>query len=285
MKKLLALGLAVVALVGFALPATAQEDGDDSPGWNFEAYLKEAHSWGALTAHVGPDSVALTWSGLTLGDEASSDLRHLADGALSGEKDGNVDAKELDDFTFGLTALFESQFGKYANQHAFSGFLLIDQAEAQKVEVEHVEAEGLEGSVDQAGPITVEVALDIAFPNVDDHKDVHTVRFDLGPYFLQESHNDDAESLAGDLTLTIAGADGWTIDAQSIQPTCAAESLEDGQLVFAGDDVDCFTGHDGVLLSFAINGHGTRDSSFLPGFEGLFAALALVGVLVLRRRQ
>jgi hypothetical protein len=284
MRNLLVLGLAAVVLTGFALPATAQEaESDESPQWNFEAYLDEAHSWGDLAVKVGPDSVDLSWTGLTLGDQASSDLRQLADGALSGEKDGQVDETELDDFTFGLTALFESQFGKYANNHAFSGFVLIDQAEAQKVEVTHVAAENLAGDVEQAGSVIVGVAINIAFPNVDDHKDVHTVRFDLGPYFIQQSHDEEAESLAGDLTLAVQGADGWSIDAESIQPACAAESFSEGRMVFAGDDVDCFTGHDGVLLSFAINGQGTRDSNFLPGFE-LVALVAALGAALFVRR-
>lgn len=285
MRKLPVFGVALLALVAFAMPAAAEEEAaSDEQRWNFEAYLQEAHSWGQITVSVGPDSVEFVWSGLTLGEQASADLRELADGALSGEKDGEVDETELDDFTFALSALFESQFGKVANHRAFSGFLLIDQAEAQDVKVTNVGAEHLAGSVDQTDPIVVEVALAIDFPNIDDYKDVHTVRFDLGSHFIEEGHEEEAQRLAGDLTLAIQGAEGWTIDAASVQPACAAESLEEGALVFSGEDVSCFTGRDGVLLTFAINGEGKREASFLPGLELLGLAAALGVGLVLRRR-
>jgi len=284
MRNVLVLGLVAITLVGMALPATAQDETADDEPRNFETYLSEAHSWGSLGIHVGPDFVAIDWSGITLGENASSDLRHLADGAISGDKDGQVDESELDDFTFGLSAIFQNTFGKFANNHAFSGFVLIDQAEAQGVEVTGVDADGLTGDVDQGGLVTVGIQLRIAFPNVDDYRDVHTVRFDLGSYFIQEGNEEEADRLAGDLTLTVDGADGWTIDGASVNPQCAADSFQDGRLVFEGDDVACFTGHDGVLLSFAINGDGQREKNFLPGFEAAFVALALVGVVALRRR-
>ena len=284
MKTPVALGIALVAIVGWAAPATAEAD-SSGPNWDFERYMQEAHGLGDLKITVGPDSMVLDWAGIELGQEASEDLRIVADGALSGEKDGRVDRKEADDLTFALTALLENAFGKYANNHRFSGLVLIDDSEAQSAQVTHLEVQDLVGPVDQPAPLTASFTVGIPFPNVDEAKDVHAVRLDMGPYYIREGDDDQGARFAGDLTLTIAAADGWTLDQESVQPGCAADQYEDGTLVFAGDDVSCFTGHPGLLLSFAITGHGQSHRSFLPGFELplLVAALALVGVLARRR--
>lgn len=276
--------LVAMAFVAFmAAPAAAKEPA------SFESYLNEPHAMGTLAVSAGPDYIKLAWNGLTLGDQASHDIRELADGALSGEKDGRVDSKELNDALFALRALFESNFNKAANHHDLSGVVLIDRAEAQKVEVTKLTTKGLEGDVDQAAPVEVTLEILVSFPNVDDGKDVHTVRVDLGRYFLSPKEKDedgdghaDAASPARDLTLTVGGAPGWTLDSASVQPACAAEDIRDGRMVFHGDDVDCFTGHDGVLLSFAITGKGTG-KNFLPGF-GL-APLVAGAALVLARRR
>lgn len=270
----------VVALAPMAASTPAAAD---SRSWNLDRYLSEPHSWGTITINTGPDVLTLDWSGLVLGDQASKDLRGVADGALSGKKDGTVDAKERDDVTFALKAFFESSFAKAANNHAFSGLVLIDQAEAQKVTVTSLTADGLTGPVDGDTPVAVTVGLKIDFPNIDDHKDVHTVKVDLGDAFVDGGHDDQAAKLVGDLTLRVGTVPDWTLDRASVQPACAADRFDNGVLVFHGDDVPCFTGTSGVLLTFAIDGHG-RSSNVLPGV-GLAAVVAALALALVRRRQ
>jgi hypothetical protein len=261
--------------------AAADEDEGKRP-WSFQAYLDEAHSWGDITVAVGPDFMTITWDGIILGEQASRDLRGLIDGALSNEKDGEVDATELNDFTFALRMLGQSEFNKIVSHRAVSGVVLIDQAEAHSATVQKVSTQGLEGPVDQEQLATLGFVVDITFPNVDSHKDLHTVRIDLGNHFIRSDHDEEAARLAGDLSLTITGANGWTIDPASIQPACASEQYADNKMTFEGDDVGCFTGRSGLLLTFAITGKGKRDASFLPGFE---AVIVLAAAVLLARRR
>lgn len=282
-------GVAVIA-VAFAMAAfsasLASGQGDDQPGWDFEAYLAEAYGAGALTVSVGPDHVGVDWSDIEFGAQASRDVRDLADGALGGEPDGVVTAQEAEDFQIALRVLLEREFGKFANHRAFSGIVLIDQAEAQDVEITGLQASGLAGDVEGDETIKLSWQAVVAFPNVDKGNDLHVVRVDLGSYSIQQGHEDEVEDATKDLEVTITGAPGWAIDAASVEPTCAQDTFDGESLVFVGQDVDCFTGRSGVLLAFAITGNGEDDPNFLPGFEvaGLVAALG-VGMSVLRRRR
>lgn len=273
------LGLLVLLPV-MAMVASAAEDGERSA----ERYLKDAHSWGEMLFTVGPNFIDLDWNGVSLGPNASTDLRGFADGTFSGEKDGVVDAEEVEDLQRALIGLFEIEFGKYANHHQYSGYVLIDEAEPQGVEVTALDVEGLEGPTNQTGPVTISLSLHVSFPNVDEGKDVHTVKIDLGKRYFPTDESGQARVLAGDLTVTVQAKPNWSIDPASVQPECAADAYLNGYLYFSGDDIDCFTGHSGLLLLFSITGQGEGGNS-LPGFEfGLiFVAVGLVGAALRRR--
>lgn len=279
--------LATASVLSFSGLAAAQEEEEQSSGraWDFEAYLEESHSWGHITVSAGPNFLRLNWDDVELGPEASADIRELADGAFSNEKDGLVSEEEKEQFLEAISSLFENQFARVANHHSVSGIVLIDNAEASEAEVTRVAADGLEGPVDQDGGITAAFTIWINFPNIDESKDVHTVRIDLGPRFIREGHEDEAGEFAGDLTLTFSGSDGWSIDAASIQPECAGDNYEGGHIVLTSDDIDCFTGRSGVLLAYAITGEGEAKDHFLPGFElGLLGLAAALGIVLRRRR-
>ncbi len=283
MRTLLSVASATFTLLAFSAFASAQ-GADEGGHFDFEAYLEEAHSWGDVTVTAGPDFLELDWDGLEMGPSAARDARYFADGILDGEEDGQVDEDEADQFLFGLGAVLEHSVPKVLNRHELSGIVLIDQAEASDADVTRTEADGLVGPVDSDEGIVAGFTIVIEFPNIDDDKDIHTVRVDLGDYFIPSGHEDDADDFAGDFSLTFQGADGWSIDEDSIQPGCAADNYEDGAIVFTGDDIDCFTGHDGILLAFAITGQGD-ESHALPGFEAALLAGVLGGAWVLARRR
>jgi len=106
----------------------------------------------------------------------------------------------------------------------------------------------------------------------------------MGRYYFRAVDEEQAGDLVGDFSITIKGAEGWTIG--DVQPDCAADNLVDGALVFMSEDLDCFTDRTGVLLGFTITGQDDDSPFNIPGFEslGLVAALG-AAVLVLRRRM
>jgi hypothetical protein len=262
----------------------ASEDEEGAPEWSFESIFDGSNSWGDLTFNFAADAVEVDWSGITLNADASRAARAVADGAMSGEKDGVVSDDEFDSFKSALQALLENEFGKWANNHAFSGFVLIDQAEAQEAEVSKLDATGMTGPVDAETPVTASFAIRVGFPNVDDYKDIHTVRVDFGDYYLTQPSEGDTERFAGDLTLTLTGMDDWTLDPASVHPECASAGYADGKLVYEGEDASCFTGKSGVVLVFAITGEGKQSSNFLPSLQLLGAISALGAAVALRRR-
>lgn len=270
----------IVAVVALAALPVATADSTS------EQYLKEAESWGDITFTVGPDSIIVSWAGIEMGPNASLKIRQVA-AALDDEGDNDtVSEDEAEQFTLALATLFEGEFGKWVNQRDYSGIVIIDEAQADEVTVDNLVAEGLVGPVDQEGGITASLDVTVAFPNLDEDADQHTVSFDMGKYYFKDADEEQVAAFLGDSTVVVASADAWDVDPESIQPDCAAENLEGGQMVFAGDDIGCFTGRSGVILSFAITGQGTeREKSFLPGFEllGLLSAL-VVGLVTIRRR-
>lgn len=292
--------MAAVLMSGLVVPVAAQDEPpadsaapeetteaaeeSESGGWSFQAFMDEAHSLGTVTITVGPDSMRLDWDGLQLGEQASSAVRSLADGAMSDEADGTVTDAEASDFLVALQVLAEREFRKIANHHDFGGFVLIDQAEAGELNVDLFEADGLAGDVDEGGPITVTMGLAVEFPNLDKGKDIHTVTIDLGDTYLHESEDGSAATMVGDLTLVVQPVADWTMDLSSVAPDCAFESYQEGKLVFTGDDAQCFTERSGILLSFAITGEGVDDPNFLPGW-GLVAAVSGLGLGARLRRR
>ena len=275
-------GLWIAAVVTLAALPAATADSSTS-----EQYLREAESWGDITFTVGPNSILVSWAGIEMGPNASRAIREAADGVLSeDEKDGQVSEEEADQFEFGLSGMFEGEFGKWVNQRDYSGIVLIDNAQADEVSVDNLDTQGLVGAVDQEGGITASLDVTVSFPNLEDGEDIHTVSFDMGKYYFKDVDDEHVASFLGDSTVIVGPAQDWSLDTESVQPDCAAENVDEGQMVFAGEDIGCFTGHSGVIISFAITGEGAeREKSFLPGFElvGLLSAL-LSGLVVIRRR-
>lgn len=280
--------LSAATLIALTGTASAQEDSGSDEGskrWSFETYLAEAHSFGQANIDVGPSSISVDWQDITLGEEASQDLRSVVDGMFDSEsKDGVVSDDEYEDFANAFRLLIESQFGNFAAEDDYAGLVRIDQSSPESAEVTLFEAEGLTGAVDQSGQIVADVGLLINFEATDSDETLHTVKLDMGPYYFKEGKEDKARDVAGDFVLTVGPAADWNIDPESIQPDCVAQNYQDGELVFTGEDVSCFTGpSDGPLLAFAIE---TEPSHFLPGPGGALFALALASMaIVLRRRQ
>ncbi|MGH2669025.1 MAG: hypothetical protein ACRDH5_07920 [bacterium] len=281
MRKTLTILAFGLFLVSLSATAAAQDEPTESaaPQPGFQDLQREVQSVGDIEVSVGSKSIVISWQGITLGANVSTWLRDKVDGLA--EEDGNVTQEEADSAELLLREFIQKEFRQYAHDERLNGYLLIDQSNPSGAVVNNLVAEGIEGPVVSAEGIRLSFVTTIAFETRS--ADVHTVKLDMGRYYFRAVDTAKAQDLVGDFTLTVQGASGWAIDPATVQPGCAAEKLADGKMVFTVDDVNCFTGRSGVLMSFSIT--GKDDTSSVPGFGGAFLALGLlVAAVALRRR-
>lgn len=274
--------LATTALALLLVPAaSAQDDGGYEP--TMESMISEVEDLGQLTVSVESKAITFDWSGLVFGPNMSSWARSTFDDTF-GDADGYVSVEEMENGEELLRTLVKSEMNSLTSDTRASGYFVIDTKNPQATEVTSLTTEGLVGPVDSNESIQLDFQAVVAFAT--DSKDVHSVKLDMGQYYFRSMNESAAEQFAGDFTLTILGAGGWSIDADSVQPTCAADAFDDGSIVLNASHVNCFTGpNDGLLLGFTISG-GDDGGLPIPGFEAPLIALALVGgMLLLRRRR
>jgi hypothetical protein len=277
MQKLVALG--VLGLFAILLSGTAAAEGENP---DFQTVQQDVKDLGNIELIVGSKSMTVSWQGIEIGATTSSFLREKVDGLDGSDPDGDVNADEADAAELLLRQYVQNEFDVYAHDDRFNDYLLIDQSSPKAADVSSLVASGIEGPVQSDQGIVLSFASVIAFPTRS--ADVHTVKLDMGRYYFRSVDEQQAGDAVGDFSITVKGADGWTIG--DVQPDCAADNLQDGALVFTSEDLDCFTDRTGVLLGFTITGHDDDSAFNIPGFEsiGLVAALG-ASVLLLRRRM
>lgn len=273
--------LATTALALLLVPAaSAQDAGGYEP--TLESMMSEVEDLGQLTVSVESKAITFDWSGLVFGPNMSSWARTTFDEKF-GDADGYLSVDEMENGEELLRALVKSEMNSLTSDTRASGYFVIDTKNPQSTEVTSLTTQGLVGPVDSNESIQLDFTAVIGFAT--ESKDVHAVKLDMGQYYFRSMDESAASEFAGDFTLTIGGAGGWAIDADSVQPECAKEAFQNGSIVLDAGDVNCFTGpNDGLLLGFTIS--GGDDGLPIPGFEAPLIALALVGgLLLLRRRQ
>lgn len=277
MKKVAALGVLGVFMILAAATASAEGENPD-----FQTVQQDVKDLGNIEIIVGSKAMTVSWQGIEIGQNVSSWLREKVDGLDGSDADGNVSADEADAAELLLRQYVQNEFDVYAHDDRFNDYLLIDQSSPKQADVSSLVASGIEGPVLSESGIVLSFASVIAFPT--HSADVHSVKLDMGRYYFRGVDEEKAGDLVGDFSITVKGAEGWTIS--DVQPDCAADNLQEGALVFTTEDLDCFTNHTGVLLGFTITGHDDESAFNIPGFEGLglVAALGAAG-LVLRRRM
>lgn len=273
--------LATTALALLILPAaSAQDSGSYEP--SLESMISEVEDLGQLRVSVDSKAIVFDWTGLVFGPNMSSWARTMFDDKL-GDQDGYVSVEEMENGEELLRALVKSEMNSLTTDTSASGYFVIDTKNPQSTEVTSLTTQGLVGPVDGNETISLNFTAVVGFAT--DAKDVHAVKLDMGQYYFREMNATAAEEFAGDFSLTIVGANGWGLDADSIQPTCAADAFADGQIVLDASHVNCFTGpNDGLLLGFTISG-GDDGGLPIPGFEAPLIVLGLVGGMFLLRRR
>lgn len=271
-----------VGAVFIALTSTAAAQGGSSSNPSFQDLQSQVESVGDVTVSVGSKSIVISWQGIAIGGNLSSWLREKVDGLDGNEPDGTITEEEADNAELLLREYIQKEFRSYAHDDRLSGYLVIDHTNPEGAQVNSLVADGITGPVVSDQGITLSFVTTIGFPTRS--ADVHTVKLDMGRYHFRSVNTSQASAIADDFTLTIRGGNGWSIVPDSIQPACAAEKLADGAMVFTVDDVNCFTGRSGVLMSFSIA--GGDDGASIPAFGGGLWILGLLGAgLLLRRRQ
>jgi hypothetical protein len=276
MKKIGVLG--VLGVFAIMLTSTAAAQGEN-PG--FQDVQEDVKDLGNIELIVGSKALTVSWQGIEIGGNLSKWLREKVDGLDGNDPDGNVSEEEAEAAELLLRQYVQNEFDIYAHDDRFNDYLLIDQSSPTGAKVSQIAASGIEGPVDSDEGIVLSFATVIGFATR--NADVHTVKLDMGRYYFRSVDESKAASMVGDFTITVKGAQGWTIS--DVQPDCAADNLEEGALIFTSEDLDCFTERTGVLLGFTITGSDGDSAFTLPGFEGigLVAALGAAGLLLRRR--
>jgi hypothetical protein len=271
--------LALIALLMLVAPTVAAQDGGGGP--SMEGMMEEVQSLGDLTVTVASKEVTFDWSGIEVGPNMSAWIRKMVDDIGNG--DGFVNASEMEYGEAVLKLFVRQEINSIITDVGASGYFLIDTNNAQAADVTSLMTDGLVGEVNGTQPITLDFTASLGFATRS--KDVHTVRLDMGKYYFVPIDNESASAFAGDFTLTVVGGDGWAIDGDSVQPQCAADAWDEstGSLTFNAEDVECFTGHTGLLLAFSIS--GGNDGGFAPGLGLPLLILGLIGAVAVARRR
>jgi PGF-CTERM protein len=280
MRKTLSILALGALLVSLASTATAQDDPEPSNP-SFQDMQSQVQSVGDIEVSVGSKAIVISWQGITLGANLSSWLREKVDGLDGNEPDGTINAEEADNAKLLLENYIAQEFRSYAHDERLSGYLVIDHTNPEGATVDSLAADGITGPVVSDQGISLSFVTTIGFPT--QSADVHTVKLDMGRYYFQAVDPEQAPAIADDFTLTVRGGNGWSIVPDSVQPSCASEKLADGAMVFTVDDVNCFTGRSGVLMSFSVS--GGDDGSSIPGFGGALWVVGLLGAGLLFRRR
>lgn len=275
--------LVTTALALLLVPAASAQDDGGAYEPSLESMMSEVEDLGQLTVSVESKAITFDWSGLVFGPNMSSWARHTFDDKF-GDGDGYLSVEEMENGEDLLRTLVKAEMNSLTSDTRTSGYFIIDTKNPQATEVTALTTEGLVGPVASNESISLDFTAVIGFAT--DAKDVHAVKLDMGQYYFRSMNESAAAEFADDFTLTIVGAGGWGIDADSVQPSCAAEAYQDGAIVLDAGDVNCFTGpNDGLLLGFTISG-GDDGGLPVPGFEAPLIGLALLGgMFLLRRRQ
>jgi hypothetical protein len=280
MKKVL---LAATALAILLVPAAAAQDGgEESYSPSIETMMAEVEDLGSIDVSVSSKQIAFEWTGIQIGANVSSWLRGMVDEL--GDQNGTVEVAEMEQGESLLKPFLAAEMNALVTDTRSSGYFLIDTNNAQSVEVTSLVTEGMVGAVNSTTPIRLDFTA--AFTFATQSKDVHTVKLDMGQYYFSDVNGTQAEAAAGDFALTIQGGDGWSIDADSIEPECAREAYDasSGAIVLGAQDIECFTGHSGLLIGFSISG-GDDGIFGIPGFELPLLILGLIGGMVAIRRR
>lgn len=274
----------LVGLLALVLAVPSGTAQSSNPG--FEDVQRDLKDFGDVTVTVGPKSLTVTWQGIEIGPGISTWLREKVDG-LGGddERDGNVSEDEAEVAKEYVKMFLQREFNIYSGDSRYSGYLLIDYANPKGAEVTQLDVTGLVGPVESDEGIGLGFQAAIGFATRS--AEVHTIKLDMGRYYFREVNESKAAEVVGDSTLTIRAASNWAIVADDIQPECAhdAYDAESRAMVFTAEDINCFTGHSGVLLAFSISGRDDEGASTIPGFELALLPIALFGAAwALRRR-
>lgn len=286
MKRLVPIGMLVLALIAPATTVTAQSgsaySGDDYD-W---AYLFAGQAQ-KLSIDVGPNAVLFKLGDITVQGTLAADARAAIDGNENlANGDGSISSDEVATFEALAAATingllptrFDFQLLTIDGKTAYAG------PDDNVIGISRLDVSGLEGPIDSTDPITTDIDVLLRFDSVDDSAGRHSVRFEnvYGDFTGFDASN------APPAQVIVSAYKSWAIDEKSIVPSELRERLDDDKITLGNADM-AFFDQAGEALAFdmtgdpdvKVNEKSKRSPAITPGLLLAGLGVALIGM---RRR-